>query len=66
MEAQAPTDPRTAAIDGVLHIIWVQTQNNPDFQPPELYERDMQRLKEEWRNDKEVWQPETRTPQKKS
>jgi hypothetical protein len=65
-ETRAPRDPRTAVIDGIHHIVWVQTQNNPEFQPPEFYERDMRRLTEEWSKEKETWQPNSSEQEKKS
>ena len=65
-ETQVPKDPRTAVIDGFHHIVWVQAQNNPEFDPPHFYERDMERLKEEQRREKEVWQPKTEAEKKKS
>ena len=65
-ETHAPKDSRTAVIDGVHHIVWVQTQNNPEFDPPHFYKRDRERLKEEQSKEKEVWQPKPEVQEKKS
>ena len=57
-ETYAPSDPRTAALDGLLRQICKSKLRNPNFETPEFFNEDMRRVAEELRKHKEVWEPE--------